>query len=53
MFIETNKDGVCDVVLTTDLDAYQIRFISGPKFQDNKVGLTEIDLPVKYESASK
>ncbi len=53
LFIETNKDGVCDVVLTTDLDAYQIRFISGPKFQDNKVGLTEIDLPIKYERASK
>ena len=53
LFVETNKDGVCDVVLTTDLEAYQIRFISGPKFQDNKVGLTEIDLPVKYERTSK
>ena len=53
LFIETNKDGICDVILTTDLEAYQIRFISGPKFQDNKVGLTEIDLPIEYERASK
>ncbi|HIS88108.1 TPA: hypothetical protein IAA87_01605 [Candidatus Avigastranaerophilus faecigallinarum] len=53
LFIETNKDGVCDVILTTNIAAYQIRFISGPKFQDNKVGLTEIDLPIEYERASK
>lgn len=53
LFIEANDNGICDVILTTDLNAYQIRFISGPNFQDNKVGLTEIDLPVKYESASK
>lgn len=50
LFVETNKDGVCDVIITTDGNAYQIRFISGPIFQEEKIGLTQIDIPSKYES---
>lgn len=50
LFVEANNTGICDVILTTDINIYQIRFISGPKFQDNKVGLTEIDIPIKYEN---
>lgn len=53
LFVEANNDGVCDVILTTDTNAYQIRFISGPKFQDDKVGLTEIDIPQKYNYGTK
>ncbi len=45
IFIEANKSGVCDVVLTTDSDAYQIRFVSGPVFQDNISELVQIDVP--------
>jgi len=46
IFIEANKSGVCDVVLTTDSDAYQIRFVSGPVFQDNISELIQIDVPL-------
>ena len=53
LFVEANNNGICDVILTTDSDTYQIRFISGPKFQDNKEELTQIDLPSKYESENK
>lgn len=53
LFVEAKKDGVCDVVLTTDTDVYQIRFIAGPNFQDDKVGLTEVDIPSKYNYGTK
>ena len=53
LFIEANNNGVCDVILTTEGNAYQLRFISGPQFQDNKIGLTQIDIPTKYESEYK
>lgn len=49
LFIEANTSGVCDVVLTTDIDSYQLRFISGPEFQDNRKDLTLIDIPTDIE----
>ena len=55
LFVEANDDGVCDVVVTTNAGIYQIRFISGPIFQDDKKELTEIDIPTKatFEDESK
>ncbi len=48
LFIEANKPGVCDVVLTTDAGIYRIRFITGPVFQDNKSNLIQLDIPSDY-----
>lgn len=45
LFIEAEKDGVCDVQITTESKEYRLRFITGPVFQDNKDNLTQIDLP--------
>ena len=47
LFIEANKTGVCDAVITTDSNTYQIRFISGPTFQDKRKELTQIDIPTQ------
>lgn len=49
LFIEANKSGVCDVILTTDSNSYQLRLISGPNFQDNRNDLTLIDIPKNIE----
>ena len=45
VFIETNSDGVCDVLIKTQSNDYKIRFITGKVFQDEKQGLIQIDMP--------
>ncbi len=45
LFIETEKDGVCDVIITSNNQNHKLRFITGPYFQDNKENLTPIDIP--------
>lgn len=50
VFIEADKSGVCDVVLTTDMDTYQIRFVSGPVFQYNGNELIQLDIPSGYNA---
>lgn len=45
LFIETEKNGVCDVIITSNNENYKLRFITGPFFQDNKENLTLIDIP--------
>ena len=50
IFVETGKMGVCDVVLTTDSDIYQIRFISGPIFESTHSELIQVDMPMRYSA---
>lgn len=45
LFIETNKKGICDVIIKTDNNTHNIRFISGPIFQDNSDRIVQIDEP--------
>ncbi|MCD7780128.1 MAG: hypothetical protein LUH05_05595 [Candidatus Gastranaerophilales bacterium] len=45
LFIEVNKTGVCDVLLTSDNAEYRLRFISGSFFRDEKTDLIRVDIP--------
>lgn len=43
--IEAQKSGVSDVSIRTEDTLYQLRFVVGPKFQDESKDLIMIDLP--------
>lgn len=49
LFIDVFKSGVCDVVIKTAENIYNVRFISGKYFEESDEILTKLDLPTVFE----
>lgn len=47
LFIQTNKTGVCDVLIGTEKEEYKIRFVLGQIFEDIADYIIPIDMPKK------
>ncbi len=47
LFIQTNKTGVCDVLINTEKEDYKIRFVLGQIFEDIADYIIPIDMPKK------
>lgn len=47
LFIQTNKTGVCDVLINTEKEEYKIRFVLGQIFEDITDYIIPIDMPKK------